>query len=171
MTARRQNIIVDLANIAVAPQPGPRTRADLHTVDIAMEMVDTKFNNKLTKNVGVRVTLGDAMAIKPSAAEARSHALSTLSERARGAMNLPDCPRGCTVTVNGLIGPQAAMNPYKGRGWTYIYEVVPKTPAACTAAITHASKYMKAIMKQAYLETDLSVPATDKAGAWAALLN
>ena len=138
--ARRQNIVVDLASVPTAvPQQGPRTRADLHTIDIAMEMVDVKMKSKIMKNAGVRVTMGDAVAIKAGAPEARNHGLSTMSERARGAMSLPDCPRSCTVTQNKFVGPLADLNPYKGKCWTYIYEVVPNTPQARAAAVQNAT--------------------------------
>eukprot|EP00959_Pyramimonas_sp_CCMP1952_P075657 1581592-Pyramimonas_sp.AAC.2 len=68
----------------------------------------------------------------------------------------------------GLMPPQSTANPYQGRTWTYCIDVVPTTSGAVKAAIAHGADHAAFIMKHAFFEADLSVPASPTAAAWSA---
>ncbi|CAK0902823.1 unnamed protein product, partial [Prorocentrum cordatum] len=91
-----------------------------------------------------------------------------VTERARAALSLPDKPRGVEYLTHGLIPPQGDSNPYKGRSWTFVVDVVATTNAAQESALTHAMKLAQAILEQAYFHVDISAPASPTATAWTA---
>ena len=125
-----------------------------------------KLGEKTFKDAGIRLVLGDAKAIKPGSREAYNHALSTLSMRARKTMTMPDAPRNLVHTKNHLFVTNALANPYRGRCWTYVFEVVPKNTAGLAAVSTHFDRFVQTMLMEAYLHADIKVPATRLASAW-----
>ena len=167
MARRANKILVNPATPgAGTPQEDYRFRDVLHTVDIAIETVDVQLGKKTFKDAGIRLVLGDAKAIKPGSSETYNHALSTLSMRARKTMTMPDAPRNLVHTKNHLFVTNALANPYRGRCWTYVFEVVPKNSAGMASVSTHFDRFVQTMMMEAYLHADIKVPATRLANAW-----
>ena len=103
--ATAARIVVDPNRVAcAAPQQPQRARGELFTIDIAIQTVDVKLQNKIVKNAGIRVVLGDAFCIKPSSREARNHGLNTLSARARATLGFPEIPRNILRTMKLFWG-------------------------------------------------------------------
>ena len=166
--ARRSNkILVNPATPCAVPPPEDyRLRDVLHTVDMAIETVDVKLGKKIFKDAGLRLVLGDAQAIKPGSRETYDHVLNSLSTRARQTMSLPQAPRHLIHTKDHVFVTNALANPYRGRCWTYVFEVVPRNAAGKASVATHFDQFVQSMMMEAYLHADISVPATPLASAW-----
>ena len=113
-----------------------------------MQSVDVKLQDKIMKDGGVRIVLGDALCVKPASREVHNHALNTLSARARATMDIPDPPRNVVRSMEGLMGTKSEANPYKGRCWVYMCDIVPKTATAGTTVANHVNDYMQSFSNQ-----------------------
>ena len=59
-----------------------------------------------------------------------------------------------------------ALRAYRGRCWTYVFEVVPKNTAGMAAVSTLFDRFVQTMLMEAYLHADIKVPATRLASAW-----
>ncbi|CAK0822592.1 unnamed protein product [Prorocentrum cordatum] len=141
----------------------------LYTIDVGVQMIGVRVGGKVQRDAGLRFTLADAATLQPGQPRlAQRHALSTVTQRAREQLTFPETPRNVDYMNHGLMPPQSEANPYKGRSWACCVDVVPMASSAIKAAIAHGTAHATFVLKRAFFEADLAVPASPTAAAWTA---
>ena len=164
---RNASLVPQAAGPAPSADAGARRTGSMstnYTNAVTLEMLDVagKMNN------GARLCIADAGSLR-AGEPARNHALSTLQSRALNHFQLPRAPKGTdAVFPTGLKGPDAHQNPTSGASWAFVAAPYANTATAAKQTVQYVSDLGLALLKQAFLEVDLDVPAETNKSAWGA---
>ena len=155
---RNASLVPQAAGPAPSADAGARRTGSMstnYTNAVTLEMLDVagKMNN------GARLCIADAGSLR-AGEPARNHALSMLQSLALKHFQLPRAPRGTdAVFPTGLKGPDARRNPTSGASWAFVAAPCANAAAAAKQTVQCVSDLGLALLKQAFLEVDLDVPA------------
>ncbi len=145
-----------------ASQPAPAANSkpiqSYYSVQVLAEMIDANGGS----NNALQVTFADAKSLRMG--QPQRHPLTVLQKDGVAAMQLPSCPRGVTVGLQSMLGPNTQDNITNGASWVWTVVSLANTAEKKVAAVEYGVRLLCSVLDQGFVKANVSIPASDTHG-------